>query len=218
MTSSTSFARGFAAMAWALAALLLFFAVATARAVLDGEREIAQSDIAFDANDLHGAIQHARRAASAYAPRAPHVERGYARLLAIARGAEASGQPDVATLAYQAERAAVLESASFFQPFPERLDEANRNLARLAAVKAGPEPERAQTARKLFELARERDPGRFPVGALLAVGLLLSALGVVWFARAALAPGGAIAWGAGRWGALTFAVGVALWAAAAFHG
>lgn len=218
MRGSSLLARGLAAVAWALGALLLFFAVATARAVLDGEREIAQSDLAFDSSDLHGAIQHARRAASAYAPRAPHVERGYARLLAIACGAESSGQPDIATLAYQAERAAVLESASFFQPFPERLDEANRNLARLAAVKAGPEPERAQTARKLFELARERDPGRLPLGALLAAGLLLAALGVVWFARSALGPGERIAWMAGRWGALTFMVGVALWAAAAFHG
>ena len=54
--------------------------------------------------------------------------------------------------------------------------------------------------------------------ALLAVGLLLAALGLAWFARSALAPAGQILWLRGRWGALTFALGVGLWAAAAFHG
>jgi cobalamin biosynthesis Mg chelatase CobN len=203
---------------WGLGALLLFASVATLRAVLDGEREIAQSDSAFDGGDLHAAIQHARRAASAYAPRAPHVQRGYDRLRAVARGAEANGQADVAMLAWQAERAAVLESASLWQPFPERLEEANRNLARLTALQTGAEPERAEVAKRLFKAAQSRDPERWPLGALLAVGLLVAAFGVAWFARSALAPGGRIAWLAGRWGIVTFALGVALWAFAAFHG
>lgn len=218
MSESALLRRGLGASFWTLSALLLFATVATARAVLDGEREIAASDVAFDANELHGAIQHARRAASAYAPGAPHVERGYARLLAIARGAEASGQPEIATLAYQAQRAAVLESASVVQPFPERLDEANRNLARLAAMKAGPEPERAAVAKRLFEAAEQRSPDRFPFGALLPAGLLLAAIGVAWFARSALAPGGQISWLRGRWAILSFALGAALWALGAFHG
>ena len=218
MSEASLLRRGLSVVVWSGCALLLFGSVATARAVSDGEREIAQSDSAFDANDLHGAIQHARRAASAYVPGAPHVERGYARLLAIARGAEASGQPDVATQAYQAERAAVLESASLLQPFPERLEEANRNLARLAALEVAPEAERGATARKLFQAADQRDPQRLPFGALLAAGLLLAAAGLAWFARSALAPAGQIHWLRGRWGALTFVVGMALWAAAAFHG
>ena len=78
-------AKLLAAVLWGASALALFAGVATLRAVLDGERELALSDAAFDANDLHGAIQHARRAASAYAPCAPHVQRGYDRLLAVAR-------------------------------------------------------------------------------------------------------------------------------------
>jgi hypothetical protein len=134
MSPSFGLARMLRVLGWALAGLVLFTGVATLRAVLDGEREIAASDAAFDQNDLHGAIAHARRAASAYALGAPHVERGYARLLAVARGAEATGQTDVAMLAWQAQRAAVLESASLWQPFPERLEEANRNLARLSAL------------------------------------------------------------------------------------
>lgn len=206
------------ALGWTACAVLLFTAVATLRAELDGEREIAASDAAFDANDLHGAIQHARRAASAYAPGAPHVERGYQRLLAIARGAEATGRPELATLAWQAERAAVLESASLWRPFSERLEEANRNLARLSASKGVAEVERAETAQRLFKQAQSQSSERPPWGAFLAGGLLLAALGLGWFAARALAPNGRIEWWRGRWGVLTFGLGMALWAAAAFHG
>jgi hypothetical protein len=218
MSAPARTGRALAGLAWVACALALFGAVATLRAVLDGEREIAESDAAFDANDLHGAVQHARRAASAYAPGAPHVERGYARLLAVARGAEASGQPEVAMLAWQAERAAVLESASLLHPFPERLDEANRNLARLSANKAGAEPERAETAQRLFKLAQSQSSERTPWGAFLAGGLLVAALGLGWFAARALAADGRIDWLRGRWGLVTFALGAALWALSAFHG
>lgn len=203
---------------WLLCALLLFAGVATLRAVLDGEREIAASDAAFDANDLHASIQHARRAASAYAPGAPHVERGYLRLLAIARGAEATGRPELAVLAWQAQRAAALESASLFQPFPERLDEASRNLSRLQASKLAAEPDRAATAQRLFKQAQAQGAAKLPYGSLLGLGLLVAGAGVAWFARSALGQDGKIAWLRGRWGLVTFAVGAALWAVAALRG
>jgi hypothetical protein len=203
--------------AWTVSALVLFLGVATLRAVLDGEREIAASDAAFDANDLHGSIQHARRAASAYAPRAPHVERGYQRLLAIARGAEASGQADIALLAWQAQRAAVLESQSLLRPFPERLEEANRNLARLQAAKTTAEADRAELAQRLFRKAQGRE-ARAPWGALLAAGLLVAAGGLAWFGAAGIAADGTIRWLRGRWGLAAVVLGAALWAAAAFHG
>jgi hypothetical protein len=215
---SESLRRIVSRLVWSLAALLLFGAVASARVLMDGEREIAASDAAFDANDLYGTIEHARRAASAYLPGAPHVERGYARLLAVARGAEATGRPELAMLAYQAERAAVLESASAIQPFSDRLEEANRNLARLAAAKAAPEAERPETAQRLFRQAQAEGARRAPWGALLAVGLFVAAFGVGWFAWAALRRGGRIEWLRGRWGLFTFVVGVALWALAAFRG
>ena len=205
-------------LAWSICVLLLLAGVATLRAVLDGEREIAASDAAFDADDLHAAIQHARRAASAYTLGAPHVERGYERLLAIAHGAEAQGQPEVALLAWQAQRAAVLESASFFQPFPARLEEADRNLARLEAARTAPEPERAAAAQRLFKQSRAQAGERAPWGGLLAGGLLVAGAGMAWFARGALGRGGAISWSGGRWGLATFACGAALWALAAYRG
>lgn len=205
-------------LAWGVSALALFGGVATLRAVLDGERELALSDAAFDANDLHGAIQHARRAASAYAPGAPHVERGYERLLAVARGAEAAGKTDIAMLAWQAERAAVLESTSILRPFPQRLDEANRNLARLAALKTAAEPERTEVAQRLFKQARAQSAAHGGWGGLLAAGLLVAGAGLAWFAQGALGPEGRIEWLRGRWGLVTFALGAALWAVAAFRG
>jgi hypothetical protein len=206
------------ALGWSACLIVLFAGVATLRAVLDGEREIAASDAAFDANDLHGTIAHARRAASAYAPSAPHVERGYQRLLAVARGAEATGRPELAMLAWQAVRAAVLESASLWHPFSERLEEANRNLARLSVSKTLAEGERRETAQRLFREAQSQSVQRAPWGALLAGGLLLAGLGLGWFAARALALDGRIEWRRGRWGLLTFGLGSALWAAAAFHG
>jgi hypothetical protein len=216
--SSTSTGRAvLKVMLWGLCAVSLFGAVATLRAVLDGEREIAASDAAFDANDLHGSIHHARRAASAYAPGAPHVQRGYERLVAIARGAEALNKPDIAVLAWQAQRAAVLETASLVRPFPERLDEANRNLARLEATRAGAEAKQPELAARLFKQAQERSAERLPWGSLLAVGLLLSGLGLAWFAQSALGPG-KIAWLDGRWGLVLFGLGSALWALAAYRG
>jgi hypothetical protein len=218
MSPATGAGRILRALAWSACVVALFASVATLRAVLDGEREIAASDVAFDANDLHGAIQHARRAASAYAPGARHVERGYQRLSAVARGAEATGRPEIAMLAWQAERAAVLESASLWHPFPERLEEANRNLARLSANKAAPEADRSETAQRLFKQAQTQSSERAPWGALLAGGLFVAALGLAWFAARALGPGGRIDWLRGRWGLLTFGLGAALWAAAAFHG
>lgn len=218
MTSRSVSARALRGASWALSALLLFLAVATLRAVIDGERELRESDAAFDANDLKGAIDHARRAASAYAPGAPHVERSYERLLAIARGAEATGQTAIAMQAYQAQRASVLESASLWQVFPERLDEANRNLARLAASQVGPATERTETARRLFERSRSERAEQNRWGAGLALGWLLAGLGVAWFAARALGAEGEIQWLRGRFGVALFGLGLALWALAALRG
>jgi hypothetical protein len=210
-------ARLLVPMFWVVSGVLLLLCLATTRALLDGRREIAASDAAFDANDLHASIQHARRAASAYVPGAPHVEHGYARLTAIAHGAEAGGKPDIAALAWQAQRAAVLESASFHQPFPERLDEANRNLARLAAMKTAAASDAAESARKLLEQARTRSEQRGPWGGVLALGLFLAATGVALVAGRAVLADGRINWVRGRLGLALFVAGAACWALAAYR-
>ncbi len=100
---------------WQRLALLAFlsvliFAAFSARVILEGESELSASDAAFDRGELASALDHARRAATLYAPGAPHVERAYERLNALALGAEAAGQPKIAFLAWQATRSAALES------------------------------------------------------------------------------------------------------------
>jgi hypothetical protein len=194
---------------------MFFLAAAAGRAVSDGEREIAASDAAFDANELHASIQHARRAASAYAPYASHVLRGYERLTAIARGAEATGRPELAALAWQAQRAAALESTSFYQPFPDRLDEANRNLSRLAALAGANPSEATEMARRLLERSREQSATRGPWGALFAAGALIGAAGLVVLARRAVSPRGELVWARAQLGAALVLAGAACWAIAA---
>lgn len=69
-----------------------------------GQHEMSESDRAFHDGDLREAVRHARAAALAYVPGASHVQRAHARLLAIARGAEAEGNFDMARLSWDALR------------------------------------------------------------------------------------------------------------------
>ncbi len=202
---------------WGLSSVVLFLGVATLRAVHDGERELAASDAAFDANELHAAIAHARRAASAYAPGARHVEQAYDRLSAIARGAEAAGMPGLPALAWQAQRAAALESVSLSQPFPERLEEANRNLARLATGAGAGVADSGKSARRLLERGRTRPSQARPWGGLLALGLLTAGFGLAFVAGRAVLPDGRLSWARGRFGLVLLALGAACWAFAAFR-
>src|SRR6478735_3616063 len=71
---------------------VLMFALFSARVILEGESELSASDAAFDRGELGSALDHARRGATLYAPGAPHVDRAYERMNALATGAEAAGQ------------------------------------------------------------------------------------------------------------------------------
>jgi len=111
-----------AVLAWLKRLSLLgFFAVLiagllSARVIWEGQSELAVSDAAFDRGDLTSSLDHARQSATLYAPGARHVQRAYERLLALAQGAEAAGQPKVAFLAWQAIRSAALESRHVWLP------------------------------------------------------------------------------------------------------
>ena len=119
-------------IALSLLVIVLALAALTARAMLEGRRELAESDAAFDQGDLHGATEHARRAAVLYAPGAPHVPKAYARLTAIAVGAEAAGDRREAESAWRAIRGAALETRHLWIPERAHLARANEALARLA--------------------------------------------------------------------------------------
>jgi hypothetical protein len=133
-------ARALRAASGALVSVLLALGIMTARAVQEGEAALAASDTAFNRGDVRNAAFHARRAAIWYAPGAPHVDRAYERLLAVAKGAEALGDRETALYAWNAVRGAALETRHVWVPRADDLEEANRNLARLgSATPAGPE-------------------------------------------------------------------------------
>ncbi len=85
-----------------IAAVLVFAFSSIGR----GRAAMRRSDVAFHAGDLPLSIREARAAALAYVPGAEHVKEAEARLLAIARGAEAEGRRDLARAAWDALRVA----------------------------------------------------------------------------------------------------------------
>jgi len=192
-------------------------AVFSARVILEGESELSASDAAFDRGELGPALDHARRGATLYAPGAPHVERAYQRMNAIALGAEAAGLPKMAFLAWQATRSAALESRHVWLPRAAELERANRNLARLEALaQADTGREQAQTqARALTRLNADDAPVPAWI-AVLGAGFLLALAGLGLFAFRGLDRTGMVSLPRARLGLLLFAIGAACWTLAAY--
>jgi hypothetical protein len=157
---------------------VVVLAALTARVITQGESELSQSDAAFDRGDLADSIAHARRAAVMYAPGAPHVSAAYERLRAIAVGSEAQGDPEMARKAWDATRAAALETRHVTTPRSRDLDLANANLARLAMGPGGA----GDRARAASVLTRDDTP-RAPWVAVLGAGFGLFAAGLLLASR-----------------------------------
>ena len=165
-------------IAFGLLVLVLLLAALTARVVLEGEAELRKSDAAFDRGDLREAVLYARRSAVLYAPGAPHVAAAYARLAAVALGAEATNQVDVARLAWGAVRGAALETRHFWTPREADLARANASLARLSSAD-GALADRSRMTRALARDDAPRAPWILVLGlgfGLFAAGLLLSSV------------------------------------------
>ncbi|MET0792559.1 MAG: hypothetical protein ABW061_13645 [Polyangiaceae bacterium] len=198
--------------------VVLGLAVFSARVVIEGQSELAASDAAFDRGDLGQALDHARRSATLYAPGAPHVERAYARLNAIAQGAEAASQPKVAFLAWQAMRSAALESRHVFLPRDAELERANQNLARLETLARDRDDSQRTTdqARALIRLSADDAPAPAWI-AVLGLGFALALAGLGLFAFHGVDRAGKVTLGRARWGLLLFAIGAACWTVAAYR-
>jgi hypothetical protein len=211
-----------AARALARLALLAFFVVLiggvlTARVILEGQSELAASDAAFDRGDLRPALEHARRSATLYAPGAAHVDRAYERLLAVAQGAEAAGQPKIAFLAWQSVRSAALESRHVWIPRSSELERANQNLSRLEAVsqKTDDASLSKEQARALSRLNEDDAPAPAWI-ALLGAGFVLALIGLGLFAFHGLDRAGALSLPRARVGLLLLGIGAACWTLAAY--
>jgi hypothetical protein len=202
----------------AFAALLgvVVFASVTASTLARGEVALAASDAAFDAGRLRDAVVHARRAAVAYVPGAPHVRAAYARLHAIAIGAESSGHPAVAREAWEAMRAAALESRHVVQPHEEDLRRANEHLARLLA-NDGVATDAGKGRERLAELlARDTAPRAARV-ALLVLGFVLAIAGLGALAWKGVTREGRLVPSRARAALVLTVLGVACWTIAVYR-
>ena len=152
---------------WA-ATILVAFAVAALRVMQEGRSELAGSDRALAEGDARGATSHARAAARAWVPFAPHVTAASARLRTIARDAEGRGETESALFAWRAIRSAAVSSRSFLSFHERQRQAADAAIARLEA--AGP-----RASRPASSAAPESDdaPPRFVWGLVLVIGAVL---------------------------------------------
>ncbi len=135
-----------------------------------------QSDSSFDRGELGVALQHAREAASWYFPMAPHVERAYERMLAIALGAEATGNQKMAVRAYATIRGVLFETSHSWSSREHLLEQANAGMLRLLPSASELEPQVQEDLRRQYE-AR---PGPQPVFVLATSGAVVLLLVAGW--------------------------------------
>ncbi|MBM4357625.1 MAG: hypothetical protein FJ096_05885 [Deltaproteobacteria bacterium] len=195
-----------------VAFVLLSLAIWTARVVWGGEQAIASSDAALSNGQPDEAIVQARRAASLYAPGAPHVAFAYRRLTALAVAAEENHRRETALFAWRAVRQASLDTRWIVAPHEADRMRADREIARLLAL--GPHervgPDARIEARQLMLLANDERPRLLWVASLL-LGLFVAAGG---FARAATRVSGAgkVDWSLAKGPLVAVALGIACWA------
>lgn len=162
---------------WALLLVAGVASVVTARSVYDGERALAACDDALRAKDRPTATSRAREAATWYVPGAPHVPAAYARLVHIARTAEAEGDRESALLAWRAVRTAIIDSSFAVRTHEAELAAANRAILRLSAPEPGTTliapDDQAALDRRLEILLARRERARGPYVALLFVSLVV---------------------------------------------
>jgi hypothetical protein len=185
---------------------LVLFALVTLRTLSRGEAELTASDRAFDAGQLELAVRYARRAATAYVPGAAHVDAAYARLRAVAVGAERARDLTLAAGAWQAVRAAALETRHLWTSHARELEQANANLSRLRGLPPAPSADASP--------AEALQPGW---ALLLGAGFFAAIASLIWFClRAWTATGHWLAARAG-WPALGWCAGLCVLAWALLH-
>ena len=183
----------------------------TARVIVAGEQEIAASTEALEAGDAWEATVRARRAASWYAPGAPHVTVAYDRLIALARAAEKRKKYDIALFAWRSVRTAQLETRWVTVPHAAKLDLANREIARLMAQQDTSSEDKETLAAEHLELLSADETPRLLWSVTLILAFVIWALGIGLWSRRVAGPGGRTDWSKARLPAVLTAVGIALW-------
>jgi hypothetical protein len=176
------------------AGTVLVVAAPVARVVAEGRGEQRASDAALSAGDIARATVHARRAATAYVPFAPHVDRAYQRLREIALAAEARGDSEAALFAWRAVRSASIGSRFIASTATDQRRMADCAIARLSAAThaAGSPSQRAldrDIVRFQADLEAENVPSRARLSMLLG-GLAALVGGAIWGVTRALSADG----------------------------
>jgi hypothetical protein len=198
--------------------VVLVGAAVTFRVVFAGEREIARSTAALEAGDPVAATDHARRAATWYAPGAPHVRVAYGRLLALAREAEKRKSRDVALRAYRAITTASASTSWLVVPHRSDAREAAEAIARIESTAERPissatDPAAEVERELLATLAAEPGPSR-SWAVVLGASFLALAAGVALVLRRALDETGRIHRGPALVGGAIAGVGLCAYALA----
>lgn len=169
-------------------ALVVFVAAWLGRAA-EGRRSLADADAAVIRGDRVAAIVDARAAAEARCPFCSAPERGFAKLYAIARDAEAKGDDASATAAWRAVRTASL-AATWFEPSEPRRERADAEIARLEhktdalAAAAGSSSSPSATEEKLRAVLAPSPLPSTMVFVVVAAGAALLLAGAVRSIRA----------------------------------
>lgn len=201
-----------------LAALVL--ALVTTRVVWSSRVEWHVAQSRLRAGDHAQAIDHWGRAARLYAPANPYSSRSRQALAAVATEAEVAGDSTLALSAWRELRSSILATRSFYTPAKQQLNQANSQIARLAALAEAPAPDAAPNleARQRWHaelLARDDAPSvAWTLVALLGlIGWIAAAIGLLWRGlddQDRLRTRAAAAWGAGILvGILLFFLGLA---------
>ena len=212
-----SFANGFRSLFGAVALLLLGLAVLTLRQWRESSEAMTRSDTAFDEGDLATSLSEARRAAGAYAPGITEVERAHARMVAIATGAEETGNREIAIRAWRAVRGSALEVQHLWSPYESQLRLAEQRLQRLEYGRALA----ASSVENHPGVGRQRPPPSVgPSSSLKPAGVVLSLLvttgGLLWSAWAGLTASARWRNRAGVWGLVVAGLGAACWSFAVY--
>lgn len=175
-----------AARRWGLVALVIA-AVVCARVLTDSRAELDAGRRALAAGHDDMGVRRLRRAAHLYLPLSPYTRDAYDALEAYARSAESRGQNDRALSAWRAVRSSALATRWLVIPYRERLERANRRIARLMSLLPPPPVDRGATQAQLEErhlalLQEDRAPDPAWV-VLMGLGFALWMGAVAWAAR-----------------------------------
>jgi hypothetical protein len=169
-------------LAIVLAGLTLVLATIATRLLLDGRAALRAGAAAEQRGETAMAIRHYLDAGRLYLPGSPYTRGALDRLDSIAVAAVTREDYATARAAFEAERAAILGTRSFYIPHGSRLPALERRLARLLAASEAPVAagDFAERAAWHAERLAERPGPRLSFLLLALAGL------VTWVASAVL--------------------------------